>query len=1554
MNRLKDRDQRSFGEKAAAVLTTGVVGAAAFYKMGGNRLLSEGVPRVNKFISEVSKDLYNKKLKDFTYDNISELADKHLTSPNSTLKTVLSESKEKMKLRLDNDSLQATVVRIEEMRRSPDTILNKLFKSEYKDEILENIKDTYENTEENTFQIKSLIDEIIEKRNLISHMDEDGNIRLDNNMISKFINGDEITNKEAFFYELIESVDDIDIKYKEYKEKHYNEVSGSYDIIENIIDKITQKDIAEKFESEKNEGIKNFLGDKALTLGDYLNRKNEFADQIVNINGEEISIKELLTDFSNKYSNIDNLILDSKNLRKDSSDNIIDLSPANEYKEKALIGLAGTIPGKLLKLTDSSSKKNMPNINLLRKGTGNLIFSNIQGESPILNNSYMQMFNKIYRINEDNSLEYIKKIDDEYSRGTAYGSTPRLFSKMMGFSAERKATNRLTNFLDIGTTINKGLIENLYDGNSFINKIVRNSNNVEQYNIIDKILDPELASSNPIEYRKNLKRLNSVFSNITYTPKKNEIQKIAQVVNNDTARQILNIIQDDDIDNVLNGLLDIKTLANNDLNSLIKTAAKDRNKAGALLSVKSDKITNKKEILNKLDIIRKEAFKEAMIKETAVAGTGKFNYNNIIGTLNKSDLTEKSLDNLKRLSHWAVIQNEGNLFNNNSEIMLEEINKNNLKVLDILTSKRKDGGITKDVSFVVDMADSIRNIKENYKELTTRNDYQKREAYKHAVPLGETMTMRKGYSPKKLVLDLLNNMNDSTKQKANLKKFGMQFIAGRRTPQYITDYTMLPYFLTDRLIQPFEKLGFGFSNKNTGSVLDQWGGIALKRIMPVATGITALSYLNYEVKNITGTSVTGALAQGVANVDLGLRRIGDATGIGHILQKERELNPITQYWLGDDYQDYSERKDYYENGYDEVRKGRWWAFGSASEFRGTKTLYFQPNYVKRINSNWKDAGLYGSSKEKWKHSWMPTPRHPLAPIRRMLDPYWLEKKHYNDRPYMKTAPLFSEGTPWGVVLNPTIGEMIKPVKNMHRNETRRGLTDPRTLIAERNESIKNKALNKNKENLFKLSRDGISNISYTPTALADSSKIVINLKASGGKINSINYNGIDYRENVEEISSYNEDETSYINNEKPVYSSSNSIYTSLESSKLGSIISNGFRKSFSSNSTQIISQNNASIKEKAIAVGSKIEKVNLADVPANMAAEKIATKQNEIDLRLITSKHDFINDTLFSGKQLSGIWGFIGNQLFKTDERKLKIETADNMVSFKRSFWDSNVGGLGGGVMEIARRFFPHNDHSITQINSIRNTMPEWIPNRFKVGDPYTKVQKGEMRLPGKGYESIHKLRPDEYGRYGSLDRMRILADIAPWSDEYKIWRDVASKNIKDSKGKKEIQEIKKRVEQQSKNHEFYNYKFLNTPTKLKDIIIKSVSGDTVVSTENETYSLAGIKLSDKNALYNYLQEGNSAKVEYLKSDKNNEGKIKSAIYVNGQNLNQLLVSSKQATKDNDDDTPMAAKALTGHISQLYGATMEAIAHAPIPFVHNKLMKIDTPMASYLNDRVYG
>jgi hypothetical protein len=91
--------------------------------------------------------------------------------------------------------------------------------------------------------------------------------------------------------------------------------------------------------------------------------------------------------------------------------------------------------------------------------------------------------------------------------------------------------------------------------------------------------------------------------------------------------------------------------------------------------------------------------------------------------------------------------------------------------------------------------------------------------------------------------------------------------------------------------------------------------------------------------------------------------------------------------------------------------------------------------------------MYGEGGgEYWAHSWLPTPRYPLAPLNRLADPYWFERKHYADRPYPQTGDFFESNTPWGMILNPTVGQIIKPNLPMHRED-----------LAKINEEIKESA-----------------------------------------------------------------------------------------------------------------------------------------------------------------------------------------------------------------------------------------------------------------------------------------------------------------------------------------------------------------------------------------------------------------------------------------------------------------------------------------------------------------
>jgi hypothetical protein len=116
--------------------------------------------------------------------------------------------------------------------------------------------------------------------------------------------------------------------------------------------------------------------------------------------------------------------------------------------------------------------------------------------------------------------------------------------------------------------------------------------------------------------------------------------------------------------------------------------------------------------------------------------------------------------------------------------------------------------------------------------------------------------------------------------------------------------------------------------------------------------------------------------------------------------------------------------------------------------------------------------------------------------------------------------------------------------------------------------------------------------------------------------------------------------------------------------------------------------------------------------------------------------------------------------------------------NFSRQYYERELGaGLGPapsfkehfGYTEPFRRFVQREDFS-PQANEIPNTMPSWLPGddymtNFKVGDPFTKVDEGYVRLPGAGYEAIHpELKGLDPEDYPDIHKLAILGDVAHYN----------------------------------------------------------------------------------------------------------------------------------------------------------------------------------------------
>lgn len=316
------------------------------------------------------------------------------------------------------------------------------------------------------------------------------------------------------------------------------------------------------------------------------------------------------------------------------------------------------------------------------------------------------------------------------------------------------------------------------------------------------------------------------------------------------------------------------------------------------------------------------------------------------------------------------------------------------------------------------------------------------------------------------------------------------------------------------------------------------------------------------------------------------------------------------------------------------------------------------------------------------------------------------------------------------------------------------------------------------------------------------------------------------------------------------------------------------------------------------------------------------------------------------------------------------LADASDMDSYSRTFWDTNIGGLGGEFMEIARRFIPEYRRN-QRFNPLMNTMPDWLPNRFRYGDPFAAIPEGEGRMPGTGYESLNSLHPDMYGRYGAFDRFKILADIAPHSPEYKVWRAIAQAQVQDPDLKKEIKQIRKRVREQTAEHEFYDYHFARRGLEKLNITVGEIIDNNHFKAygDDETiYRLAGIRVrnspvGDKKTpeptLVRYLHPGQEITLEVdenpnYRQDQDKSKSINANVLIGGESLNQQLLDDEVAIKRIGDTSAAATMGRYGIARRAWGTLLEYVAHADLPFVHDKFLRVRTAFESYKSEQVYG
>lgn len=730
-------------------------------------------------------------------------------------------------------------------------------------------------------------------------------------------------------------------------------------------------------------------------------------------------------------------------------------------------------------------------------------------------------------------------------------------------------------------------------------------------------------------------------------------------------------------------------------------------------------------------------------------------------------------------------------------------------------------------------------------------------------------------------------------------------------------------------------LSLGFHEGDTRSFAQLSYNLLFKRVLPASIALTQLDWANDTF------GINKNFQIGLANMDLGFRKFTDVTGLTDVFKLAKMANPAAQYISGDyrPYQSYEERLDYYQNGKDPIRSGRYWVWGSSNEFRGSSISYWEDNSLKLAQSDYYNKSVYGGYWSKWAHSPIPTLTNPLSPLVYAFNPYWLEEKHMEDRPYLLSAPLFEQGTLQSLVLNPTLGEIIKPQRRYHEDRMWFG-KDVKAIMYQMNQKIQQTADEDSRYIIFQNGRLGV----YDFRAFSHPTDTEY-----------VQGQGQEYTGQAPAFASAR-DYSNYINSDGTIDASA---YASLQP------ISPGAGAAVSAMNNAIQSGSSPYTNASGMYIQQRIRRTR-----SNKGTVQEMLDNADMYNNLMSSSggRSYLDELMTTSRLLTGIYGYAASSVFGRDESKF-IADAGDINSFTRRFWDSGIGGVGGEQMEIIRRFLPEYSRR-RRINPLMNKMAEdhpWLPEKFYTGDPFSSLPMGEARLPGEGYEAINQLHPDQFASdgYGAIDRYKILADIAPNSAEYKYWKQIV-KMMNNDEAKKVLKDTEEMVKHQGKKHDFFDYKFLGKTTTALDGHIEQIlsNGKFKLAGDDNLYQIAGVKFKDngymsKNQLKQVLTEGSHVTLRIDDEERNPDinapqAPRKAAVFLDGENISDTLRQVGLADYDMEDTSAAGAYANYGLVGRLFGTAAEIVAHAPIPIIHSQLMRVNSPLEEYRSDQLYG
>lgn len=821
----------------------------------------------------------------------------------------------------------------------------------------------------------------------------------------------------------------------------------------------------------------------------------------------------------------------------------------------------------------------------------------------------------------------------------------------------------------------------------------------------------------------------------------------------------------------------------------------------------------------------------------------------------------------------------------------------------------------------------------------------------------------------------------------------MKSVTGWNTTSSPNDWSpssMPVNILFQRLNRYFSTFNMGINESDFKGPLDFYArGMVGKRVLPIYAGAVTGLALDSTLGGVFGGKddygnrryrplVLGAAASGIAR--------GQMAAAGIVPGGDT----------------YAEKREELLHGEVPIRRGRWWPLGN-TPWRGDRIQYYRPSWYRRFKSGYKygDQG-WGSPMEKLAFGYDFSPLRPL-------DPYRYERKHYRDRPYPVSGEYFTG--PWGPltgVLNSTVGRLLKPPKLMHKDELKQrlsefeaqgyygakppGISDESARVLMRTAKRQAVQVPIQARNILGIPGPTSNQVvGASPYALGTMPGQESSSVAPGGPRQQIAKRAKNARQRGLALRAQGA--------------------TGVGVGGL-TAVPGGVEALTGSDKTDISSQAAGNEPSRAGTI-SRNTLLRLNQAYAQAASRPSLGRRNAYQYPVMMSPSGMSQRMVARGRpvappgakyqasmagyqmqELAGIYGFgfgslregLGLGPQDLSPRKPVLSSASRAYGTERSFWDLNLGGLGDfptpiegeygnlEVSEIVRRFIPHRRRDENEVNPLANTMGmkyPWLPGadyftNFKQGDPFTHIPEGEMRLPGSGYERFNKLHSDSTGRYGLVDKFKILGDVAPWSNQYKAMEKVLQLTPLRPSEKAFVQNVKRQVRAKKKSTFFSPYQYANQDFQTKTVKIKGfVPGraDQFVTDEfTKPIRLSGVRASRKNRsgpARNYMskliQPGSEVQITY---DANKgplwgpTGTIDAYVKAGGVDVNQQLMNSGYGKKASIY-SPLDRNQQEGAVRRQYEGMKERIFHRNT-LLNAKFLPYRTSVEDWERRNVYG